>query len=138
MPIDSHVEVAARRALEMFRRYGTGCVQIRDHKDDDTVLIRCGNGQEWLIPWSRFEAARCSADERGERFEIHFTYHLVTIEGENLRELFAFIRRREIVCLRALPSEFRATVPSGEPFITRLELKVLSEKNQAAELSLPF
>jgi len=115
--------VAARLALEPT----PVCCVEKEYHPVAMVTFYPLLAKEWALPWSRLDALTFSHEEEQERIELFFPHHQIVIVGENLQGTLDPIRTFLVRGLRALPASHRAKLRPTEPFIHRLDVRLLGE-----------
>jgi hypothetical protein len=77
-------------------------------------------------------------EESDERMELFFPQLHVTVVGFGLRELEKEISKMRVRCLRDLPESHYQTFEPDEPFIKRLEVRVVDGLKKPFQENLPF
>lgn len=124
-------DFAIRRGTKIY------CVEA---ESSPVIMLRVcpWQAKEWMLPWSRFESSNFGHEEDSERVEIFFPHHHVIAIGKHLQAMADDIREFQIRCIRDLPESRCHSFAPTEPFISRLEVRVLNApKNRPAD-GLPF
>lgn len=92
----------------------------------------------WALPWSHLNALSFRNLAEQEHIELLFPHHHVVLVGENLQETLDPLCTFMVRGLRALPDSHRARLRPGEPFIERLEVRLLGEAKRCSTEAGPF
>ena len=92
----------------------------------------------WALPWSRLEGVKLDHLGEQEQIGLLFPHHCVVIVGENLRGTLKSLTTFEISSVRALPVSHRARMRPTEPFIERLDVRLLGEAKRLFAEPGPF
>ena len=91
------------------------------------LQIHIWSGDKWVLPWACFNAVHHQTTGESEQLTLSFARHEVLVEGTCLAPLLPAIATFRLDCLRNLPANFRTEVEKGEPFITRVSMRALSD-----------
>jgi len=86
-----------------------------------SLQIRSWDGENWVLPWSHFSAARHHRTGEGERMVLLFANHEVVLDGARLALLLPEVARFHLDCLRDIPANFRAQADTSIPFSAALQ-----------------
>jgi len=93
-----------------------------------TMVTFCPwEANQWTVPWSRLDAMSFFRGPEAEQLELFFPHHQVIAIGENLRGIMDDILVPRVSCLRDLPASHRASLSANDVFITKLEVRLLTD-----------
>ncbi len=93
-----------------------------------TMVTFCPwQAKEWTVPWSRLDAMSFFRGPEAEQLELFFPHHQVIAIGENLRGIMDDILVPRVSCLRDLPASHRASLSANDVFVTKLEVRLLTD-----------
>jgi hypothetical protein len=92
-----------------------------------SLQIHAWAGDKWVLPWAQFSFAHHAGSGDNERLVLFFANHEVILEGARLAMLLPEIAGFRLDCLRDMPPKFRAQAEKGEPFISRLVVRDITD-----------
>lgn len=92
-----------------------------------TLLIEASNGENWLLPWQHFLAARRQTAGDGERLVLGFATQEVVVSGRNLDILVAEIARSRLEGVRPAPGKYQRA-SGADAFVTKVEVGAISNR----------
>jgi hypothetical protein len=102
------------------RRSGELACWVRAEDNQTALLVVTWQGIYWILPWSQLVSARLE----GPTLEFTFGNCVVVVTGENLPALLDDIAAYRISVLRQMPAGYRQKIADGEPFISRIEIRL--------------
>lgn len=101
-----------------------------------TLTVSIWKGRSWVLPWSYLVAASLADDVDPETLELTYTGYIVTVTGQNLREVLDNLAGFRVAGLRDLPADYRARLPANVPRIAKIEVRPAT--TPISEISEPF
>ena len=95
------------------------------------IRIEPVGGHSFLLPYIHFVYAELSGSGAEQTLKLVFSTHEVVLRGRGLRRLEAALHRMELASVTALTERFRAAVPEGQPFISKVSVIVVGEEKNA-------
>lgn len=96
---------------------------VKSEESQPALLVSTWQGVNWVLPWAQFVSARLE----GDRIELTFGNCVVVVSGENLPALLGDIAAYRIAALHEMPAEYRRKAIDGEPFISRIEVRLTAD-----------
>ena len=96
------------------------------------VKIHSWSGENWVLPWSYFVAARHQGTGDNEEVVISFAHYEAVVQGTRLALLMPAIAGFYLDCLRDMPENFRAQADKNEPFISRVFVRALTDLTESS------
>lgn len=93
--------------------------------------------KEWVLLWSRLDAVSFVNEEELERLEFFFPHHHIAAVGENLRKVLEDVVRFRVSRFRNLPPAHRINFGPADPFISKLEIRLLADPAVRRPPSMP-
>ena len=91
------------------------------------LQIHSWNGEQWVLPWTHFSAARHKGIGESEQLVLSFANFEVVLDGTRLALLLPEIASFRLDCLRDMPAKFRSQAGDNEPFIGRVSVRSASD-----------
>jgi hypothetical protein len=91
------------------------------------IRIEPEGGRSWIMPYIHFIYAELITHEAEQTLKLAFSTHEIVLSGRGLCRLEATIHRMELASATALAERFRASVPQGQPFISKITVTAIDE-----------
>jgi len=85
-----------------------------------TLVISSWEGDTWVFPWAQLANAKFGGNTR---LELSFPNHVVVIQGRKLRSLVPDLAAFRVSSVRDFPPDYRPPAETGQPFITRIDVR---------------